>query len=85
MSRPSITNAIILFRIEHRSIISIEWSPRGDVLVSAATSDTTVLVWDVEMDNVSSLKRPNYSGNTLVKWSPAGDKLFVASNGLVFR
>lgn len=53
--------------------------------MSAATDDMEILVWDVELDRTSSLKRPGYSGNVLVKFSPSGDKLFTASTGLVFR
>lgn len=65
--------------------MSLAWSPRGDVLASAATCDATVFVWDVEMDRVSHLKCPGYSGNVLLKWSPTGDRLFSGSDGLVFR
>lgn len=53
--------------------------------MSAASEDMEILVWDVELDRTSSLKRPGYSGNALVRFSPAGDKLFTASTGLVFR
>lgn len=66
-------------------MISVAWGPRGDVLASAAICDPTVLVWDVELDQVSRLKRPGYSGNVLLKWSATGDKLFCASDNLVFR
>lgn len=85
MSRPSISNAIILHRIKHKFITSLTWSPQGDILVSAASEDMEILVWNVELDRTSSLKRPGYSGNVLVKFSPSGEKLFTASTGLVFR
>lgn len=65
--------------------MSIAWSLQGDKLVSCAACDNTILVWDVELDKTSSLKRPDGSGNILVKWSPTGEKLFSCSNGLVFR
>lgn len=66
-------------------VISLAWFPKGDRLVTAAACDNTILVWDVELDRTSSLKRPGGSGNVLVKWSPTGEKLFSCSNSLVFR
>ncbi|VEN34662.1 unnamed protein product [Callosobruchus maculatus] len=83
--RPSISNAVVLRRLEHRPVISLAWSPRGDKLVTAAACDNTILVWDVELDQTSSLKRSGGSGNILVKWSPTGERLFSCSNTLVFR
>ncbi|KAJ8956838.1 hypothetical protein NQ318_014252 [Aromia moschata] len=85
VARPSISNAMILQRIEHRPVVSIAWSPKGDKLISVAACDNTILVWDVELDKTSSLKRPGGSGNILVKWSPTGEKLFTCTNGLTFR
>ncbi|CAH2011328.1 unnamed protein product [Acanthoscelides obtectus] len=83
--RPSISNAVVLKRLEHKPVISLAWSPRGDKLVTAAACDNTILVWDVELDLTSSLKRSGGSGNILVKWSPTGERLFSCSNTLVFR
>ncbi|KAG5893708.1 hypothetical protein JTB14_017815 [Gonioctena quinquepunctata] len=85
VARPSISNALVLSRADHRPVMSIAWSPNGDKLVSVAACDNTILVWDVELDKTSSLKRPGGSGNILVKWSPTGEKLFSCTNGLVFR
>ncbi|XP_074030052.1 aladin [Leptinotarsa decemlineata] len=85
VTRPSVSNALMLSRDDHRPVMSIAWSPKGDKLVSAAACDNTILVWDVELDKTSSLKRPAGSGNVLVKWSPSGEKLFSCSDGLVFR
>lgn len=85
VQRPSMNNAIILHRIEHKGIMSLAWSPQGDILASAAVCDPTVLMWDVEMDKASPLKRPGYSGNILVRWSATRERLLTASDGLVFR
>ncbi|XP_076270083.1 aladin-like [Rhynchophorus ferrugineus] len=85
VSRPSVSNAIILHRLEHRPVMSIAWSPKGDKLVSVAACDNTILVWDPELNRTSSLKRPGGFGQVLVKWSPTGEKLFTCSDGLVFR
>lgn len=65
--------------------MSLAWSPKGDILASAAACDASILMWDVEMDRTSSLKRPGSFGNTLIEWSPTGEKLFSASIGIVFR
>lgn len=85
MARPSISNATILHRIEHKAVMSIAWSPKGDLLISAAACDNTIMVWDVELNRTSALKRPAGNGNVLIKWSPSGEKLFSCSNGVVFR
>lgn len=85
VTRPSVSNAIILQRNNHQPIVSIAWSPYGDTLASVAAQDSTVLVWDVEFNRTSTLKRPGCSGNSLLKWSPNGKKLFCATTTLVFR
>ncbi|XP_019763471.2 aladin [Dendroctonus ponderosae] len=85
VSRPSVSNAIILHRLEHKPVMSIAWSPKGDMLISAAACDSAILVWNPELDRTSSLKRPGGCGHVLVKWSPTGDKIFTCSDGLVFR
>ncbi|XP_018577901.1 aladin [Anoplophora glabripennis] len=85
VSRPSISNAVFLKLPNHKPIMSIAWSPKGDKLVSCAACDNTIYVWDVELNKTSSQKRPGSSGNILLKWSQTGEKLFSCSNGLVFR
>lgn len=85
VSRPSVSNAIILHRLDHRPVMSIAWSPKGDKIVSVAACDNKILVWDPELDRTSSLKRPGGFGHVLVKWSPTGEKLFTCSDGIVFR
>ncbi|XP_066141580.1 aladin-like isoform X1 [Euwallacea fornicatus] len=83
--RPSVSNATILYRIEHRPVMSIAWSPKGDLLVSVAGCNNKILVWDPELDRTNTLMRPGGFGNVLVKWSPTGEKLFTCSDGIVFR
>lgn len=84
-SRPSLSNSHILQRANHRPVISLVWSPKGNRLVTAAACDKAILVWDVELDRTSSLKRTGGSGNILMKWSCTGEKLFSCSDSLVFR
>lgn len=85
MTRLSPNCATILYRVDHNSIMNVAWGPIGNILVSAATCDNQILVWDVEMNRTSSLKRPGGSGNNLVVWSPTGNKMFSSTTGLVFR
>ncbi|KRT78158.1 translation initiation factor eIF2A [Oryctes borbonicus] len=85
VTRPSVSNAIILQRNNHQPIVSIAWSPHGDMLASVAAQDSVILVWDVEFNRTSSLKRPGCSGNSLLQWAPNGKKLFSATTTLVFR
>ncbi|XP_044268590.1 aladin-like [Tribolium madens] len=85
VTRPSVSNSIMLHRVEHRPVMSLAWSPQGNLLVSAAALDSNILVWDVELNKTSILKGSRDSGNVLLKWSPAKDKLLSVSNGIVFR
>lgn len=85
MTRPSINNATILHRIDHIPVVSLAWSRQGDVLASSAASDSGILIWNVELNETTCLKRPASYGNSLLKWSPSGTKLFSASIGLTFR
>ncbi|EFA03757.2 aladin [Tribolium castaneum] len=85
VTRPSVSNSIMLQRVDHKPVMSLAWSPRGNLLVSAAALDSNILVWDVELNKTSVLKGSRDSGNILLKWSPAKDKLLSVSNGIVFR
>jgi aladin len=85
VARPSVSNTIMLYKLEHQPLMSLAWSPRGNILISVAANDSNILVWDVELNKTSPLKGSRDSGNILLKWSPAKDKLLSVSNGLVFR
>ncbi|KAJ8917048.1 hypothetical protein NQ315_012967 [Exocentrus adspersus] len=85
VSRPSISNALFRKTSEHKPVMSIAWSRKGDKLISCAACDNAILVWDVELNKTNSLKSPGSSGNILVKWSPTGEKLLSCSAGLIFR
>lgn len=85
ITRPSISNATVLQREDHRPVMSMAWSPKGDKLATAAACDSTIYIWDVELGKTSILKRSGGSGNILIKWSPTGEKLLSCTNSLVFR
>lgn len=85
VARPFVSNNTVLYRVDHRPVISVIWSPFGDLLVTAAALDSKILVWDVELNRTNTLKGSRDCGNTLLKWSPARDKLLSVTNGFVFR
>lgn len=69
----------------HCPVISIAWCPDEGLLVSASPTDTSILVWNVAMDDCVPLKRFGSGGSTFLKWSPDGSKLFSACPSSVFR
>ncbi|KAF5291841.1 hypothetical protein FQA39_LY14178 [Lamprigera yunnana] len=85
ITRPSINNATILQRSSHAPVVSLAWSREGDTLASAAAHDSVILMWNVEMNESSSLKESSGHGNCLLKWSPTGNKLLSATTTLIFR
>lgn len=74
-----------MYRVNHTPVIALAWSPGGDLLASAVPYDNSILVWNVELDETSTLKRRGSSGHALLKWSADGSKMFSASTGLTFR
>ncbi|XP_022916047.1 aladin-like [Onthophagus taurus] len=85
VTRPSVSNAIILTENNHAPIVSIGWNQHGNILASAAANDQKILMWDVEMTRSTAIKRPGGRGNMFLKWSLRGDKMFSATNSVVFR
>ncbi|XP_044738593.1 aladin [Chrysoperla carnea] len=85
VTRPSSNNAHILYASGHTPIVSLSWSPFGDLLVSAAARDVSIRVWDVDSSRSETLRRSAGGGKSIVCWSPQGSKLFTASLGIIFR
>ncbi|XP_018333374.1 aladin-like isoform X2 [Agrilus planipennis] len=85
ITRPTISNATLLHHENHVPIVSLAWSPRGDLLATCSNLDSTVLVWNVEMNENSSLKRPGSTGNHIMKWCKSGAKLLITACGPKFR
>ncbi|KAJ3633654.1 hypothetical protein MTP99_010590 [Tenebrio molitor] len=56
VARPSVSNTIMLYKLEHQPLMSLAWSPRGNILISVAANDSNILVWDVELNKTSPLK-----------------------------
>ncbi|XP_031566795.1 aladin-like isoform X2 [Actinia tenebrosa] len=68
----------------HNPVTSISWSPNGQLLVSGSPADSTMMVWDVNMETATPLYRAG-GGISLTCWSPDERKLFVATPGSMFR
>lgn len=62
----------------------MEWNSNGTLLATASTNDTDILMWDVDNNRNTPLKRIGFPC-THLKWSPNGERLFSATVGNVFR
>lgn len=71
-------------RRNHSTVISIEWDKTGNLLASASTSDSDILIWNPDMQCNEPLKRVG-PPSSLLKFSPDGSRLFTSTVGSVFR
>lgn len=60
------------------------WSSDGVLLATASISDADILIWDVDLQKNTPLKRVG-PPCSLLKWSPDRSYLFSATIGNVFR
>ncbi|CAO3665270.1 unnamed protein product [Umbelopsis ramanniana] len=65
---------------KHTSILSLSWDPTpgSHLLASTSAIDSTVVIWDTLTDTATPLRRPD-NGLHIVRWSPNGVWIFVAS------
>jgi len=65
---------------KHTAILSLSWDPTpgSHLLASSSALDSTVVIWDTLTDNATPLRRPD-NGLHIIRWSPNGVWLFVAS------
>ncbi|KAK3736148.1 hypothetical protein QZH41_015540 [Actinostola sp. cb2023] len=68
----------------HNPVTSLAWSPSGQLLVSGSPADSTMMVWEVNMESATPLYRAG-GGISLLCWSPDVRNLFVATPGSMFR
>ncbi|XP_026285051.1 aladin [Frankliniella occidentalis] len=85
VTRPSITCATVLKRPGHSPITSIQWNSTGTLLVSAASSDSSMYIWDVDLQESVPLRRVGGGGVNLLSWSPDVHKLLAATTSVTFR
>ncbi|XP_037026602.1 aladin [Bradysia coprophila] len=79
-----ITKFIHLTHRNHSPIISIEWDKTGNLLASASTIDSDILIWNPDLQTSEPLKRVG-PPSSLLKFSPNGSRLFASTVGTVFR
>lgn len=85
VTRPSISSATVLKRPGHSPVTSIQWNSSGTLLVSAASGDTSMYVWDVDLQDSIPIRRVGGGGINLVAWAPDVHKLLAATAGVTFR
>ncbi|GAB0091399.1 Aladin [Sergentomyia squamirostris] len=68
----------------HTPVTSVDWSPNGCLLVTASMNDSSIIIWDVDQNRNTPLRRLG-APCTRVQWSPDGCRLFSATMGNVFR
>lgn len=86
LSRPRSITKFFLFNLSrnHSPIISIEWDKTGNLLASASTSCSDILIWNPDLQTNEPLKRVG-PPSSLLKFSPDGSRLFSSTIGTVFR
>nr|CAD7399334.1 unnamed protein product [Timema poppensis] len=84
-TRPTTNCATLLKRPHHTPVTGVTWGPQGDLLLTSSATDTTMYVWDVELEEFSPVRRVDGGGVTVVSWSPCSTKLFSATTGTTFR
>uniref|UniRef100_A0A1B0DD25 Aladin seven-bladed propeller domain-containing protein n=1 Tax=Phlebotomus papatasi TaxID=29031 RepID=A0A1B0DD25_PHLPP len=83
ITRP-LSQATHLKSPNHSPVTSVDWSPNGCLLVTASINDSDIVIWDVDQNRSTPLRRMG-APCTQVKWSPDGCRLFSATMGSVFR
>lgn len=79
-----LTNTICYCSGNHFPVTSIEWNHHGTLLATASINDTDVLMWDVDNNRNTPLKRIGFPC-ALLKWSPGSQRLCSTTVGNVFR
>ena len=69
----------------HCAVVSLSWSPHGDLLVSASPVDAHLVVWDVMLGVATRIPMATGGGLGAVTWSPDGRRVLAASTSSVFR
>ena len=68
----------------HFPVSSLDWSENGCLLATASINDTDILIWDVDQNRHTPLKRVG-PPCALIKFSPDGSRLCSTTVGKVFR
>ncbi|XP_074623244.1 aladin-like [Acropora palmata] len=68
----------------HSPVVTLSWSPSGQLLVSGSPADSNLLVWDISLESATPLYRAG-GGVTLTTWSPDERNVFAATPSSLFR
>lgn len=83
--KPSSSCSFVLSKRYHKDIIDLQWYPKSDFLLSVASKDNQIMIWDITLKECLPIKRIGSSGFSLAKFSPNGFKLFTADLSTTFR
>lgn len=65
-------------------VTSLSWNPAGTLLATASVSSPDILLWDVDHQTCTPLKRVGMPAS-LVSWSPNGAYLCASTTSKIFR
>lgn len=74
----------MILRGNHFPVTSLDWSSDGKLLATASISDSDILIWDVDQNRNTPLRRIG-APCSLLLWSPDGSSVFTSTVGNVFR
>lgn len=77
-------NKFLKFSENHFPVRALEWTQNGNLLISASIKDSDLLIWDVDQNRNTPLKRVG-PPCTLLRLSPDGYRLCSSTVGNVFR
>jgi len=69
----------------HSPVTCVQWDPRGKLLLSSSPRDSTMIIWDVASLASVPLRCVRGGGVSLIRWSPDGQRVFVATPTTTFR
>lgn len=85
ITRPSASCVQVLVQRGHHPVTSLSWNPWGTVLLSGSAHNTSMMVWNVEMEESTPLRRWGGGGVSLICWSPDASLVFAATPSTMFR
>lgn len=83
--KPSSSCSFVLSKRYHSDIVDLQWYPKSDFLLSVASKDNQIMIWDVTLKECMPIKRVGTSGFSIARFSPNGFKLFTADLSTTFR
>eukprot|EP00095_Tigriopus_kingsejongensis_P003750 maker-scaffold911_size81771-snap-gene-0.22 protein:Tk03750 transcript:maker-scaffold911_size81771-snap-gene-0.22-mRNA-1 annotation:"Aladin" len=69
----------------HAPVTSLQWDPKGNLLLSSSAADTSMILWNTASETKIPLRRVGGGGVHMVLWSPDASKVFAATPSTSFR